>query len=89
MSKVDAITHCFKPEDCFVIAGRGMVFTGPSPLAFSRNNPLGYFDGLWLISHPKARKDCFYRVKGVEQYALHGWAEAGTLVGLLVEPVSI
>ena len=67
---------------------RGVVFTGPAPFDFDKikDSADRFYKVPWLISHPEARKDCAYRVKGVESFA-NTWIGKGQPIGLLVEEV--
>lgn len=81
--------HWFKADGKYIIKDRGVLFSGPSPWSFDKSEP-GWMDKFtkvpWVISHPEARKDCFYRVKGVESWALQV-IHAGSPIGLLVEEI--
>lgn len=69
---------------------KGVVFTGPAPFDFDKRNdsPDRFYKVPWLISHPDARKDCLYRVKGVESFAIQ-WIIKDQPIGLLVEEVLV
>lgn len=85
MTKV--LINWFKAEKRFIIATRGIVFIGSAPFDLRVNcKPINldkWYKTPWVISHPKARKDCFYRVISVECWAMPNILK-GTKVGILV-----
>ncbi len=89
--EVAAIINCFAAEDRFNIAKRGWVYTGPAPFGFDNGRDKlrddGPFSGPWVIQHPLADHEVFYRVIGVECWAIHHISK-GTSIGLLVEPIT-
>ena len=84
------LLNWFKAVNCFEIATRGTVFTGPAPFNYREEgkivNRRKWFDVPWVISHEEARKDCLYKVIGVEAYATMRITK-GTPVGLLVKEI--
>ena len=79
----------FKAEDVFVLRGK-QIFTGPSPFKLDKNNQLqvaNIYHTPLLISHPKARKDCFYKMTGLESYCIR-YIRMGQPIGIMVEPIN-
>lgn len=85
----------FKADDVWIMDGK-QYFTGINP--YRTRNKWGIdkdseeFQQLFkipvLISHPEARKDCFYKVVAIESFAmkyLSDWMP----IGLRVEPVEV
>lgn len=76
----------FEAEDRFYIAGRGILFTGRSPLEVdkSKGGLDTFYEKPWVINHPEAR-DKIWQVTGVDSYAT-AWIRKGAPIGILVKP---
>ena len=78
----------FKAEDVFIVRNK-QVFCGPSPFEINKDNKEEWkqlFQKPLLITHEKARKDCFYKIVGIESWAI-SWIRIGQPIGIMVEPI--
>jgi len=81
----------FKAEDVWYLTSgkwkNQIIYSGPAPYDFDTADTSPLFKIPWVISHPKARKDCFYKLIALEKYAIGGTYHRGTPMGLLVEEI--
>jgi len=77
------IIQWFKATDVFKVRGKDL-FLGPIPFRFDKSRADDLKKVKLLISHPKAKKDCLYKILGIESYALQELGK-GSPVGFLVE----
>lgn len=75
----------FVAEDTFWINGRGRVFTGRAPVEKANE----VLPGKHIRIIGAGAKDCLYRVKGVERYAVPRAMYLGEPTGLLVDETEI
>jgi len=81
-----AFINWFKAGDLFYLKGR-QVFTGPAPYDFDTGDLSPLLNIPWVISHPRARKDCMYKCIAVERFMIAGTYHRGTPIGLMVEEI--
>lgn len=81
----------FKAEDIWYLNSGAwkdqIIFTGPNPYDFDTRDLSPLYKIPWVISHPKARKDCLYKLIALETYAIGGIYPKGMNIGIVVEEI--
>ena len=78
------LINWFKPEDRYVIAGGGTVYTGPAPFYCDKKDWSQFYDMPWVVSYDGMR-DKLWHVVGIETFAITTIPE-GISIGLTFDP---